>query len=72
MIKKLVIDKLVEMDDDVRTYSLIGYFLVTFFFIYVFFSWWLIPLPFIFLVLMFYTRHKAQQIEQSKKENKSV
>lgn len=73
MIKKLIIDKLVEMDNDVRTWSLLGYFFVFEFFIFFFASKWLMFLPFIFIYLLIYTGNKAELLEQAKNnKNESV
>jgi hypothetical protein len=71
LINKFIIDKLVQMDNDVRTYSLLGYFLVFEFFIFFFTTWWLMFLPFIFIYLIIYTGNKAEELEKSKQKNES-
>lgn len=68
-----MLNKLLEMDEDVRTYGLIASFLVTFFFVIIFMLDypWLIVFPFLFLFLLFYTNNKAEKLKQNK-ENESI
>lgn len=70
MIKKLLfIDKLIEMDEDVRTGFLLGSFIVTEIVAFMSYHKWLIILPLIFLYLFFYTIFKADKMKKEKSQN---